>query len=170
MWLRWIRLLHTKDDYVYGAAAKKLEYNVYEENKVLKAKKKQKSNGRLKMKVIGLVILAFSFAIVIMLRYAVITELSYKIDKYNTVYNTLKDNNTKKVIDIQSMVDLGNIKKIAEDRLGMQKPDKFQIVYVKVPRTDFTDVSVDNKNEKQIDSSIFNSLYTSVNKLVGLLN
>ena len=50
-------------EYISGSAARKLEYDVYRENKVLKAKKRYKSNRTAKLKLV-LSVLAVLVAVV----------------------------------------------------------------------------------------------------------
>lgn len=50
-------------------------------------------------------------------------------------------NTSQKVYDLESSVDLSEIEDEAYARLGMQRPEKYQIIYVNVPRDDVTDAT-----------------------------
>lgn len=160
-------MLQDDKRYIHGSLAEKLEYNVYEENKVLKAKKTQKSYNKLKMKAIRSLFVIFIFAGILVFRYALITELNYKIDSKTKEYNTVRDLNTRLNVNIESKMNLNKIRERAEARLGMQKPDKYQIVYVNVPKKDFS-VKADSDKENN-DSGIISSLMDKVGKISQLL-
>ena len=143
------------ENYVHGTAAEKLEYNVYEENKVLRAKKKSKQNNNLKLKAVGLILIIFAACFVIIFRYVAITELSYKIDSLDKKYAEIQNEDTRLKVQINEQTDLQKIKDIAETKLGMIKPDKSQIVCVNVPRSDFTRVADTNEAQTQANNNMF---------------
>ena len=162
-------MIQTGGNYVYGTAAEKLEYNVYEENKVLKAKKKARSDGKTKLKVVCVILFMFSCCLVLMYRYALITELNYSVNKLDKVYNELRNDNSRLRMAIDNANDLENIRKVAEERLGMQKPDRYQIVYINVPKSDFTLVADTYKNTLDNDGNMLAVLRERVGRLIRLL-
>jgi len=137
------------DNYVYGTSAKKIQYDVYEENKVLKEKKKYRSNRFIKLKIVFSILLVFIAGFIVMYRYALITDLNYKISKLEKEYENLKDDNLRLKIAIEKDTDLSKIKTIAEERLCMQKPDKYQIIHIRVPKNNFTVTSDTYKNNTE---------------------
>ncbi len=140
-------MIPEKKNYVYGSAAPKIEYNVYEENKVLKQKKKQRVNNKLKLKVVFTIITFFAAFFQIIFMYAQITEVNYELSELNKKYSDVKNGNIQLKLEIQKSTDLNRIKEVAETRLDMQKPDKYQIVYVKVPKKDVTKIAAIDKQE-----------------------
>ncbi len=134
-------MIQAGKSYVHGTAAEKLDYDVYQENKVLRKKRIQRSNSKAKFKFVCTILLAFSMLFVIMYRYAAITELNYNVYKLNKQYTDIKNENSSIRVSIEKQLDLDNIRQIAESRLGMQKPDKFQVAYVKVEKHDYTRVA-----------------------------
>lgn len=140
-------MIQAGKNYVYGSTARKLEtpakpiYDVYEENKVLKEKKKARKNNKVRLKTVGYVMVIFSCCLLMMYRYALITELNYNISKLEKIYNEKVNENSRLKIAIEEDTDLDRIKQLAEEKLGMQKPDRYQIVYINVPKSDFTTVS-----------------------------
>lgn len=155
--------------YVYGTAAEKLEYDVYEENKVLKAKKNEKTQNKVKLKMVLNIFIVFSLCFGVIFRYALITELNYKINKTNISYNDIKNENSRLKVDVEKQMDLQKIREIAEKKLGMQKPDKFQIAYVNVPKTDFTIVADSVKDESGIKGNLFLGILNKAEKFTHLL-
>ncbi|HEX2944611.1 MAG TPA: cell division protein FtsL [Clostridia bacterium] len=152
--------------YVDGSAARKLGYDVYEENKVLREKKRYKNNRKIKLKSVFAIVAILAAALVVMCRYAIITEVSYEISQKQALYENLRNDNSLLKVQIETETNLADIKEIAETKLGMQTPDKSQRVYIKVPRKDYT-VMLDPKNETDGNDSV---LKTFINKLAGLVS
>jgi len=163
-------LIQTGKNYVYGTAAEKLEYNVYEENKVLKAKKQAKSSSKVKLRAVCFVLVIFASCLVLMYRFALITELNYNINKLEKEYNLIRNENSRLKLAIEKDMDLNKVKKIAEERLGMQKPDKYQMVYINVPKNDYTKVAESYKHTKdKANDNMFAVLLDKVSKFTRLL-
>lgn len=162
-------MIEKDSTYVHGSAAPKIKYDVYEENKVLKEKKKNRTNNKGKLKGLGLILIFFAVGLAVIFRYAVITELNYKVVKEQKAYEALRDENTRLKVEISKETNLDKIRTAAENRLGMQRPDKYQIVYVKVPKNDYTE-AVDRKNmEKASPGNMFALVQEKVSKFAGLL-
>lgn len=134
------------NDYVYGTLAKQIQYDVYEENEVLKEKKKYRLNRITKFKAVVSILLIFALGFIVAYRYALITDLNYKISKLEREYENLRDENSRLKVAVEKDTDLPRIKEAAEKKLGMQKPDKYQIVYIRVPKSNFTVTSETYKN------------------------
>ncbi|MCX7746960.1 MAG: cell division protein FtsL [Clostridia bacterium] len=160
---------HTKQTYVYGTAAKKIQYDVYEENRVLKEKRLRKRNNKAKVRTVLSILVAFVLGAVVVYRYALITEQNYNLSKLTKNYESLKNENLRYLVDIEKDTDLANIKEIAESRLGMQNPDKYQIVHMKVPKSDYTRVSDTYMNAQKQKNGIIASLVDKLNQMTGFL-
>jgi cell division protein FtsL len=152
--------------YVEGTAARQLEYDVYEENKVLREKKRYKNNRKVKLKSVFTIVAILAAALAVMCRYAIITEMSYEINQKETEYNTLRNANALLKVQIETETNLTDIKEIAETRLGMQTPDKSQLVYINVPREDYT-ITLDPKDETVGSGNVLKNF---INKLAGLVS
>ncbi len=165
-------------EYVQGSAARQLEqteqeqqsrkleqYDVYEKNSVLKAKKQYKINRKVKLKLVLSILMVLVAALAVMYRFALITQLSYNINKNEAIYSDLRNENSILKVQVETQTDLTEIKEIAETRLGMQKPDKSQIVYIKVPRNDYTVVM---KSQDKSDSGILKAFIYKVSGMIGL--
>jgi cell division protein FtsL len=162
-------LIQKGKSYIYGATAEKLEYDVYEENKVLKAKKTEKTQNKVKLKMVFNILIVFVLIFSVMYRYALITELNYKINKTNISYNEIKNENSRLKVDVEKQMDLQKIKEIAEKKLGMQKPDKYQIEYVNVPKSDYTRVADAAKIDSGVKSNLFLGILNKVEEFTHLL-
>ncbi|MEN8907545.1 MAG: hypothetical protein ABF289_16460 [Clostridiales bacterium] len=147
-----------KSNYIYGTAAKKLEYSDDKKNSnILKSEKRSISNYN---KLFGVTVLGFVFILfmVIMQRYAKITEINYLYNTKIEKYNDLKNENEKTVIDSEKDIDLGKIKILAEE-MGLQMPENNQRIHIMVPKKDFLKVSEDYKKKQSIIKSSFAALF-----------
>jgi len=111
---------------VHGSAAEQLEYNVYEENKILKEKKKQRSNTKAKFKAVVFLAVVAAMFLAVVLRYAILTEHTYNIQMHNTELKEVINQNLKLSIEIENNMDLHKIREVAEKKLGMQKAKSLQ--------------------------------------------
>lgn len=167
-------------EYVQGSAARQLEqarqvqqtsqleqYDVYEKNSVLKAKKQYKSNRKVKLKLVLSILAVLVAALAVMYRFALITQLSYNINQNEITYNNLRNENSILKVQVETQTDLTEIKEIAETRLGMQKPDKSQVVYIKVPRNDYT-VVMNAQDKADSKGSILKAFIYKLSGMVRL--
>jgi len=152
-------------EYVYGSAARQLEYDVYEENQVLRAKKTYRSHRKIKLRMVMAILAVFAAGLAVMCRYAIITKVSYQINQKQKAYEEIKNENSLLRVQIETKTDLNEIKEVAENRLGMQMPDKSQIVYIKVPRNDYTVLMTSNNSEEKSG----NAISKFISRATGLL-
>lgn len=154
--------------YVNGSAAEKVKYDVYEENKVLKEKKKYKTNRIVKLKAVFMCIILFGGLFLLIYRYAMITEINNNIIKAEKDYTKLSNENSITRVVIDKQLDINNIKEIAETRLGMQKPDRSQVIYLDIPRTDTT-VVLDIDGNSPHGGGSFATIVDKLGRFVRLL-
>lgn len=158
----------TGKEFIQGTAARQLEYDVYENNPVLKTKRQAKNNAKAKVKTVFMTLLVFAMGLMIISRYALITETNYKIEGMKETYNTLKNENSVLKVQLERETDLSQIKELAETKLGMRKPVREQIVYVKVPNKDTTTVSEVMKNDDS--GSFLAAVENRIDQIIDLLN
>jgi cell division protein FtsL len=161
------KLIQKNYEYVHGSAAKQLEYDVYEENKVLKAKRRYKNNRKIKLKMVAAIIAVLAAGLVVMCRYAIITKLNYDVNRLQKNYEKIRNENSLLKVQIESKTDLNEVKEAAETRLGMQMPDKSQIIYIKVPRNDYT-VVMNQQTQAENGESLAGALVEKVSGLIKL--
>jgi cell division protein FtsB len=157
------------DYYEYGSTAKNLRFDVYKENKVLKNKRKKVKHTKLKLRIVLVMLLFFVCGMSMMYRYALITDLNYKINEAKKEYTTIKDNNLNIRVKIENSLDLSKVREIAENQYGMHKPQKEQIVAVNVPRNDYI-----KTNEKAVlnvfeNKNIVVAGFFKIAKIAGLI-
>ena len=141
------------NNYVFGSNAKKIEYDVYENNKVLKRKKRKRIRTKNRIKFFLFLVSIFFMGYLTISQYFVIAELNYKINQDKNNKAKLMNENALLKVEIDKATDYNIIKEIAEKELGMQKPDKAQKIYVKIPKDEYIMV-YDKENEKTSTSFI----------------
>jgi len=163
-------LAQKRNNYVYGTAAEKIEYDVYEHNEVLKEKKKYRANRLIKVKMVAGILLLFSLGLIVMYRYALIAEINFKISSKEKQYEELKNENSRLKVAIENETNLSKITQVAQNELGMQKPDKYQIVYIEVPKTSFTVTSEQYKDNAGKASTFLAELVNKIEMFMKLFN
>ena len=155
-------------NYVHGSAAEKLQADIYKNNSVLNAKKKQKSYFKIKIRAVFPVILIFIFGFAAMYRYAALTELNYSINSTKREYNEMKKENSRLRMEIDSSMDLKKVQELAESKLGMHKPDMFQTIYLAVPKSDFTKVAEQYAVKNESNGSL-EKVFNKIGELTKIL-
>lgn len=145
-----------KYNYQYGSTARNLEYDVYEENSFLRNKRKKFKYTQIKTKMFLISLLLFACGMIVMYRYAIITELNYDIQDARVMYDRIQNDNLVTRMSIQSSLDLANVRDIAENDLRMHEPRREQIVMINVPRDDFIQGNVNLA--KDSDNKMFSIL------------
>lgn len=134
--------------YSVGSAAKRIEYDVYKENQVLRNRKIRKSLRKIKIKLMMSVLFVFFCSMFMMYRYAQITDLNYRINESQKTLGKITNENLKLKVRIDRSLDLSMVRDIAISRLGMHKPERYQMVAVSVPKDDY--VKYNEKAEQSI--------------------
>ncbi|NLI56974.1 MAG: cell division protein FtsL [Clostridium sp.] len=155
--------------YVHGTAARKLEYDVYKENKVLKTKKKRRNNNKVKVKYVLVLLFISSLAGFVTYRYAKITELNYTINQQIAEYNEIREENKNIELDIKNSIDLNNIREVAKTKLAMQEPDGHQITYISLPRDNSTMV-LEDENQNEENSGMLDILMGKIKSVSSFIH
>ena len=153
--------------YVHGSVAEHLNYDPYEENKVLKSKKIARNRKKIKMRIILSIFLIFGLCAATMFKFAQISQMNYDNSKLEKQYEQLVNENARLKLDILAAMDLTNIRNIAENELNMHKPEKSQIVYINVPRTD--KIILANKEETTLQK-LESTVKDAYNKVLSMFN
>lgn len=124
----------------------------------LAQKAKLKKERMMKIKVIAIVMCLFAVLFVISYRSSLISENFAQIKDLKKELESLEKENQQLNVGIESTLNLNNIEKIAEEKLGMQKLKSDQIVYVNLPKKDYIQSASEqvkiNKSENFIQKLI----------------
>jgi cell division protein FtsL len=157
------------DFYEYDSTARKREYlEIPEKKTVTKAKTVKKKAEVKKAKVNNAGIMAFIFTgfvmtMIITYRYNLINEKNLKTQNLEKQLTKVDSELLSTKIEVEQNTDLNSIEAYAKQKLGMQKPDKNQTIYVDTSKT-AESIEVENQNSgidtlinkvKSIISNIF---------------
>ena len=101
---------------------------------------------------------------------------TFMISKFVAVYDTGQEKNalinqlekkqaytSQKVFEMEQSVDLKEVEKIASEELGMQRPEKHQVIYVDVKTNDLSEVTAsDVEGIKNRSSDFFGNLKKNI--------
>jgi len=123
---------------------------------VVKELKIKRAKMKFKFSLMSRILILFILGLMVIYRFAQITEISYKTNDIVSECEGVTAENTKLQIAIQREIDLSKIREIAESRLGLQAPDESQIIYIDTTATDRVDFLGTEEWEKPsgIDSVI----------------
>lgn len=127
----------------------RVNYKPYNKNKNKSSKKNKKLSKSTKS--LGFAAIAFIIGFIIVLRYATLTEMTSTIDKQKKYISSLDKTNSQ--IKAEMMIDLKTVDEVAKGKLGMDKPFRYQIVYVDLNKTDNEDM-VSNSDSKKSNFQI----------------
>ena len=138
--------------YESGSAARKLEY-VEEKKKVTRNNNKtvNKKNAKRKTSSIAMILFVFSMTLVLVYRYNVISEKNLEAQSLAEDLTKAESALLTSQIEVEQGTDLNQIEAYAKQKLGMQKPDKNQTIYVDTSKTS-------NSLEVQSDTTFFQNI------------
>jgi len=123
---------------ISGTSAYKTEYTTAVPKKSTSKKIKVKSAAKARRNLRNLITLIalFSVAVVICGRYVYIYGQSESMQSKEKTLKDMQTANTQLEMNIEQSVDTKSIEEYAENELGMQKPERYQINYVIVSGDD----------------------------------
>ena len=124
-----------EDYYETGSTAKKRQLDtIYEEKSNRKTGKNVVNRPKLKRKsnilIFSFILTAFAMTMLITYRFNVISEKNLKAQELKDELNSVEAALLNSQIDVEQNTNLDEIEAYAKQKLGMQKPDKNQTVYI----------------------------------------
>lgn len=137
----------------YGNLAYKydnLERIREEEDRIRSEKKQQSVKAKLKEQrrlnfflVAGILLLSLA-AYFMISKNVKVHETSNEIARLQSELAELEANTSQKMFELEQSVDLDEVEKTASSKLNMQRPEKYQIVYISAQSEDVAQVTADN--------------------------
>ena len=129
---------NTKLSYVTGSSARKYEYlDDYPKTKsdnvkkvMKKSVKKAVINDKVKVKTVLFISCLFIMFMTIIYRFNVISESNLALQNLKSDLVRVQSNLASTEMGIEQSTDLSKIEAYAKQKLGMQKPDKNQVIYI----------------------------------------
>ena len=102
--------------------------------------------------------------LVVSYRNSLITESFNKVKDLKANLATLQKENQQTEVSIESNLNLNKIEEEAQKKLGMQKLDNNQKIYISLPKKDYVESATDSTELAKTDTNWFQEL---LNKLTG---
>ena len=149
----------------YSPRRKKTKVNNQKQIEYAKEKERQnnlKMEKRRHHKNIAMIIGMFLVLLVVSYRSSLITERFNEIQDKKSELAAIEKTNGQLEVGIESSLNLNNVEKEAEKKLGMKRLDNSKKVYVTLPKKDYTESSVESvKTEENLSwiEKIFNKIF-----------
>lgn len=114
-----------------------------------------KVKNKVKRKVF-LGVLSFSIALTIVYRYAMLNNMSMENIKLKKELAELNNVNAQLQLRAEQSVNLSYVEQYAQENLGLQKPQNYQIEYINVNKQDLVDNKVTSENKNWFKKILFN--------------
>lgn len=108
-----------------------------EKDKDNKKNIKVKRNRKRKLKAVGYLTIGFFILFTISYQNSVINESFTKKESLKQELNSIKKTNEQLQVGIENALNLNAVEQSAKEKLGMQKPDNNQKVYVNLEKKDY---------------------------------
>lgn len=138
------------DDFIEKEVAKKPPQELKTEKKKVKAKSKKN------LRKVFLAVSAFGIALLIVYRYAMISDMNMENIKLKKELSEINNMNAQLQLAAEKSVNLSEIEKYAEEKLGLQKPQSYQIEYINLDKEDLIDNKVVTENKNWFGKIVFN--------------
>ena len=163
--------------YQYETSPRKLqpEYepkkNPYEKkkNSTQKAKKQSKKQnkrqGKQKVKTVVSIVFVFSILFAISYQNSLITESFNHKEDLKKNLSAIEKENEQLQVNIEKSLNLNKIEQSAKEKLGMQKLDNSQKVYINLPKQDY----VESNKEQVLDQeneSFWSKIIKNIRKII----
>ena len=101
-------------------------------------------------------IVAFSVALAIVYRYAMINNMNMETIQLQKQLAEIENMNAQLQLNAEKSLNLSEVEKYASENLGLQKPQNYQIEYIKVDKHDLIKNKVINENKTGLEKILFN--------------
>lgn len=158
----------------YGNLAYELEREPVEraprQKPAVRQKKKAviRPKARLNFKFIFLVLLVSVSAYFMISKNVMVYETEQEIQSLEKQLAGLESYTSQKVFELEQSVDLTTVEEIATTRLNMQRPEKYQTVYVNIKQDDVT--AVNASQVEGVKNSVSNAAGSLKRNIVGIFN
>lgn len=154
---------NTKFNYVTGSSARKYDYlDDYPKANKTKARKTVKKtvvDEKIKVKTVFMISCLFVMLMIITYRFNVISESNLTLQNLKTELERVQSNLAATEMGVEQSTNLTQIEAYAKQKLGMQKPDKNQVVYI--------DTAKDTSIVKETNQSFVDEIIESIKEYIN---
>ncbi len=92
------------------------------------------------LRIVYMGIIAFSAAFMIS-KFVAVNETAGEIKRLHNELDSMRAYTSQRIFELEQSIDLSEVEEIATTRLGMQRPESYQIIYVNVDKNDISEVT-----------------------------
>lgn len=135
-----------------------------EEIPVVREIRFKKAKIKFKFSMVGRIALLFTLGLLVIFRFAQITEVGYQINDINAEYEAVVAENEQLQVEIEKEINLSEIRHIAETQLNLQAPNESQIVYIETTTSD----RVDYVGTVEEETNVIQDVVTWIKEFLGI--
>lgn len=140
-----------------------------QENVVLTEIRLKRARKKVKSGILVKVSCVIALGLFVALRYASITEINYRNQQLQEEYDTLLAAVEQQQVSIESQMSIAEIAQIAQDKLGMQKPQPYQIVEIETEAIDQTELVSPEYTQEAVSGPWYETAWNKVLEFFGLI-
>lgn len=118
--------------------------------------KPQKNQKRMLKRTMFLGTITFAVALTIVYRYVMISNMNMENIKLKQQLTELNNVNSQLQLNAEKSLNLSEVEKYASENLGLQKPQNYQIEYIKVDKQDLIANKIVNENKSGLEKILLN--------------
>lgn len=124
----------------------------------------KKAKVKFKFSMVVKIVALFTLGLLVIFRFAQITELGYQTNDINDQYEALVMENEQLQVSIEKEINLAEIRQIAESRLNLQAPNESQIIYIETTTSD----RVDYTGTVEEEANVVQDIITWIKEFFGI--
>lgn len=107
---------------------------------IVKDKREMINRKVMLLRIVYMLIIAFSASFMIS-KYVTVNETANEIRALSKELENTRAYTSQRVYEMERNIDLSEVEEIATSRLGMQRPESYQIIYVNVDKDDMSELT-----------------------------
>ena len=139
------------------------------DNAVIKAIRVKKRRRKFKASLTFKIMILFAIGLLVVLRYASITELGYKVSDAKSRYEEIVGENERIAAQIESSMNINELTTVAKEKFGMQRPQTYQMVMLDVKSSDQTEYYDIELKEAQDTRPWYTIVIDAVKDFIGIV-
>ena len=159
----------TESNHYSMLAANEFEAQDEIDSVVIRAIRTKQKRKRVKALLLLKVGLVFILGLLVVFRYASITEMGYKVSGAKNEYEQLVAENERLRVNIASGMNLNELTSLAKEKFDMGQPQTYQMVVLDVQPADQTEVYNIELEQEPDNRAWYTKIYDSFREFLGLI-
>ena len=151
------------------AEAPEIEAQEEMDSAVIRAIRTKQKRRKIKAGLLTKVLLVFALGLLVVFRYASITEMGYKVSAAKSDYQDIVADNERITALIDSNMNLNELTTLAKEKFDMQRPQTYQMVVLDIQPADQTEYYQTELKVVTEDKAWYEKIYDGVREFLGLI-